>query len=198
METFHQFFEQELVTPMPDNYGLFAYSFNTSEKLVVSGADICRGDFPQRYSLLFNFQDLGPGQSIVLLDIKNYLTITLDLCRFMVEIRLGDNEECTQDVFNLPLNKIGRSRFAEWQSLAIEFNNDSVILYEDCSDPTLPTTVGPTIVDIPKELCRVPCNDDTTIEILQPPPPEHLGSCRPAPMVHTCLFIILPASGISL
>ena len=164
---------------IPDDYFIHAALARPSNKWVMSGSDICRGNYPNDYSILIKFLPDLSRYSVTLLNIsndRNGLAITLDLCSKAINVTFGS--DCPLGSLSFPLPRdFDRSR--KWRRIGISFSDTAIGVYGDCQgdfDDNLPPKL---LQYVPIDLseCRVrPCDDDVNVHILQPTDSAHCHS----------------------
>ena len=159
---------------IPDDYFIHAAKTYPSDKWVMPGSSICRGNYPSDYSILVKFLPPAARYSVTLLNIsddRNGLAITLDQCSQTVNITFGS--DCPVREVPIPLSSTYDTRNSEWHRIGVSFSESSISVFGDCRgdyDPDRPP-VPELLYHLPLDLtnCRVrPCDEDVNVHILQP------------------------------
>ena len=146
-------------TPIPDDYGLFAMSVEPRDDLVVKGADICRGYFPEDYSFLFKIKLDNTRSAVTLVNISDQLVITLDTCSYKLNVSFG-GFDCPYDIqFSLPRSAIYYENL--WMRMALGISASSVTFYFECEE------VGTMEVDLSN--CVIACDEGIDVNVFQTP-----------------------------
>lgn len=155
---------------IPDDYFIHAALAQPSDKWVMSGSQVCRGNYPNDYSILIKFLPPTARYSATLLNIsddRNGLAVTLDLCTRTVNITFGS--DCPVREVPIPLGADFDTRQQEWHRIGISFTDSSITVFGDCQGefPSRPSLLYHMELDLTS--CRVrPCDDDVNVHILQP------------------------------
>lgn len=162
---------QDRVRLVPDDYGIHAARTTPSEVWSADGAALCRGNYPEDYSILVKFQPDSKPHTVTLLNISNPtsgLAITLDfpcddLRSSFLYIRFG--ADCPYHrAMSFQLDDfIDRSlAYLGWHKIGISFSSDAIGIYVDCK------LLSYFNFNVSKSECRVrPCDEGTTIHLLQ-------------------------------
>ena len=160
----------------PDDYNIHAVQLAVSNSWTMDGPDVCRGNYPEDYSIIvkFKLRDLTKLKSLTLLNISNEqhgLAITLDNCNNLLNITLGSNCPHSMQSFNLN-GKFNTSK--EWLRIGLSFSADALGIYIDtkaCSsskdeDEEVPQLLNYQQLDLSQ--CQVrPCDEGTKINVMQ-------------------------------
>lgn len=162
---------QDSVALVPDDYGIHAARTTPGDHWSVVGSKLCRGNYPEDYSILVKFQTGSSAKTVTLLNISNPtngLALTLDypcgdkLSSFL-HIKFGT--DCPRrGVMSFQLRDfIDRSLKRQgWHRIGISFSSDGIGVYIDC----IPLTY--LNFNVSESECRVrPCDEGTTIHLLQ-------------------------------
>ena len=156
---FHSLVERE-----DDNTRQYGIKTSPSYNLVMNGSDVCRGDFPKQFSLLFKFKFDNTRFATTLFKVKGGFSVILDLCNFQVVLDYGSDSSCNfrNRTFSL------RQELAanEWHKLGLAFTDDTIQMFVDCQLTDWSLFPG----------CSVQCNEDTTISMVTPSELSHCSS----------------------
>ena len=154
---------------IPDDYSIHAALTEPRDSWFMSGSDICRGNYPEDYSILIKFLPDNAKYSLNLLNISNErsgLAITLDLCYNTINVTFGS--DCGSKGIAFPLPSNFDVRRGNWHRIGASFSSDLLYVFVDCSSVN--------VFNISSG-CRVrPCDEDANVHILQPTHSSHCGS----------------------
>ena len=153
---------------IPDDYGIHAVYVEPSNDFLTPGRDICRGDYHSTFSVLMKFRLDSESYAVTFLNISGSdgpnFVITLDQCTSSLHVTF--NRECPfsrQQLFFRP----EYMRRNQWNRMSITVAEDYIAFYVNCRLADL--------VEFNTSQCRVQCNDETTVSILQP---ADMETCR--------------------
>lgn len=176
LEGFHFIPEITQVAKLiPDDYSIHAMKLKPDDSLFVDGSSLCQGNYPEDFSIIIKYQVEQPSTSVTFLNISNEqhgLAITLDLCYDRLNITFGS--KCNQSSFSFAISR-DKEWHSKWHRFGISISSDSLAVFGDCGE--FENELVGYIDGLDLSECRVkPCEEDTTIHIVQPTHTDHCGS----------------------
>ena len=166
----------QAVELVPDDYSIHAAKTKPNDSFFMNGTRLCRGNYPEDFSILIKYRASHDGFSMNFLNISNErhgLAITLDMCSDRLNISFGSACPLSEISFNLPAIYTS----GDWHRLGISFSVDAIHLYGDCTGAAGELSLLLDYFPLDLSECQVrPCDDGTNIHILQPTHSDQCGN----------------------
>ena len=156
-----------------DDYQRYGTKAIPSDNFVMNSSDICIHPFPKRFSLLFQFKVDSDRFAVTLFEIKDQMSIVLDLCNSQLIIDFKKSS-CGYANYTLSLKQVLEAGI--WHKIGLSFSDTLITMFVNCElTEWVPNYPG----------CSVECNawDHVNVGIMMP---AERAFCSPKEEVECC------------